>query len=329
MFESDIVPVEKHINYRSLGEYEVIAVCALHNSEIIVGEYIDHYVDRGIKHFVFIDNNSDDRSVGIIKSKMTADIYIDIWQTKDVFDGFKAMGWKQRMFFHYGIDRWYLNLDVDELAVFVGCEKQEMRSLVHYAAARRLRSVGGVLVDMYSEGPIVSDESLDESIVSRYRFFDMNSYTHEQDCRFVARIFGGPRTRLFDRHPSLQKFPLAFVDSKTIAINPHFWFPYGVNQRSERLIGLLHYKFLPGDLNRYKKYVKSGVHWDDSSQYRSYVKRMLGAHDASFYDDIYSAEYVKSESLRRLVDGNGEALISEMPNTVSGLVNNNQRSVRS
>lgn len=312
-FESDITLMQQHIDRESLGASEVIAVCALHNSAAIVGEYIEHYVGIGVKNFVFIDNNSDDESVEIIRSKTADGIRIDIWQTKDRFDGFKAMGWKQRAFHYYGLDRWYLNLDVDELAVFIGCEASNVNTLVQYATERGLRSVGGILVDMYRSGRIVSNKPLDENTISEFRFFDTGGYTCEHDDRFGARICGGPRTRLFRRHPSLQKFPLAFLDSETIAVNPHFWFPYEVNLRSERLIGLLHFKFLPGDLERYVEYVESAVHWDNSSQYRSYVEYMSMNRDASFYDEQYSSGYEDSKSLLKLVDENGKMIISRMP----------------
>lgn len=311
MFESDIVLAQKHIDRDSLNAREVIAVCALHNSATIVGEYITHYIKLGVNNFVFIDNNSDDNSNEIIKSRATDDVNIDIWQTKDRFDGFKAMGWKQRMFYYYGLNRWYLNLDVDELAVFIDCEKSDINALVRYAIERGLRSIGGILVDMYGDGPIVSNKPLDKTIASEYRFFDTGNYAYDDNDRFGVRIFGGSRTRLFGRHPSLQKFPLAFVDSETIAINPHFWFPYTVNQ-SERLIGLLHYKFLTGDLERYIKYVESGVHWDNSSQYRSYVEYVLANRNASFYNERYSAEYLSSVSLLKLVDKNGQIIIRRM-----------------
>lgn len=314
LFESNITPVRRDISRQLLCAGDVIAVCALHNSSAIVGEYIDHYIKLGVRNFVFIDNNSDDRSMEIIKSVTVKDVFIDIWQTKDRFDGFKAMSWKQRMFNHYGLNRWYLNLDVDEFVVYINCEKSNIYELIQYATEHGLKSIGGVLVDMYSNGPILSDRLSDESVVSKYRFFDAKSYTCDSNDKFGIRIFGGPRTRLFGRHPSLQKFPLAYIDSETIAINPHFWYPYAANQQSERLIGLLHYKFLPGDMERYVKYVKSGVHWNGSSQYKSYVEYILANRDLTFYDERHSTDYLDSKSLIKLVDKSGKKLIHSIDN---------------
>lgn len=312
LFESNIIPIKQSIDRQLLNADEVVAVCALHNSSAIVGEYISHYIKFGVKNFVFIDNGSDDMSIEIIKSMIRKDVFIDIWQTKDIFDGFKAMGWKQRMFNYYGLNRWYLNLDVDEFVVYINYKKSNIYDLIRYAIEHNLKSIGGVLVDMYSDGPIISSNLSDESVIHKYRFFDTGSYTCENSEKFGLRIFGGPRTRLFDRHPSLQKFPLTYIDSETIAVNPHFWYPYTTNQQSELLIGLLHYKFLPGDIERYVKYVDSGVHWDGSSQYRSYVDFILANHDATFYNERYSTEYIDSKSLLKLVDKDGKRIINSI-----------------
>src|SRR5680860_1327421 len=296
--------VQSRIIIDSLESSDIIAICAIHNAERLVELYVDYY-NIGIRHFVFIDNASSDLSEEILRRLNKKTVYIDIWNTSDRFDGFKAMGWKQRLFAHYGLNRWYLNLDVDELLEYIGDEDIDIQSLIRHAEDIKQKTIGAVLVDMYPMAPVqnIKIDALND-IRNIYKYFDSNTYVIQSNEKYKKRISGGPRMRLFNRHPSLQKYPLAFVDTNMLAINPHFWYPYDVNLYSELLCGLLHYKFLPGDIEQYKKYIVDGVHWDGSSQYKSYVDFLMSKKDLTFYNAKHSVEYKKSSDLRRLIDTN-------------------------
>ena len=60
---------------------------------------------------------------------------------------------------------------------------------------------------------------------------------------------------------------------------------------------LLHYKFLPGDYEQYAEYAKTGVHWNNSREYKVYTD-VLGTDKAfTFFDPEVSIEYKDSHTL--------------------------------
>jgi hypothetical protein len=307
LFESKITKDWTGIDVGHLGDSDVIAVCAMHNSELLVKPYVEHHRNIGVNNFVFIDNHSDDKSVEMLRILADNGVKIDVWSADDKFDGVKAMGWKQRMFVHYGLDRWYLNLDIDEHATYLNHEQHTLPDLIQTVAKNGKEIVGGMLVDMYPDDNILDGGQND--LQTKYTFFDRDTYTKISSNKYKHRIFGGPRTRLFGRHPSLQKFPLAYVDNRILAVNPHFWYPYEVNEQADLQIGLLHYKFLPGDLEKYREYVRSGVHWDNSSQYRSYIEGIEKLGGANFFSSEHSLRYLGSSSLSKIVTYDNEKMI--------------------
>lgn len=286
----------------------VIAICAVHDSENLIVPYIEHYAGIGVQNFVFIDNDSSDTTIQKIvnKSQNTEDLAIEVWSTPERFDGFKAMGWKQRMFHHYGLDRWYLNLDVDEHFVYEECESKNVGELTSEVRSLGARAVRAMLLDMYpnldiTDGDILSNGFTLQDLRNCYAYFDKDTYEGTPSEKYSTRIFGGPRTRVFNRHPSLQKYPLMYVEQDTLAINPHFWYPYSANDASSEVsAALLHYKFLPGDIEKYRRYVASGVHWDNSSQYKSYVDGIDKLGGINFFDANASVKYLGSVSLQEI-----------------------------
>ena len=63
---------------------------------------------------------------------------------------------------------------------------------------------------------------------------------------------------------------------------------------------LLHYKFLPGDIEKYRDYVNSGVHWNNSSQYRSYIDGVDTLGSVNFFDKDTSVRYRSSADLSEI-----------------------------
>lgn len=299
LFDSKIKPVS--MNLLKPARNEVIAVCALHNSAQLIEPYVEHYKSIGVCHFVFIDNNSTDDSIAIMKNLSLPGISVDVWSVDDRFDSFKAMGWKQRMFVRYGLDRWYLNLDIDEHFVYSNHEEVQISSITKNATELGDKVVGSILIDMYPNADITHIQISDTTkLKDVYVFFDKNTYTAVSNQKYNYRIFGGPRSRTFGRHPSLQKYPLAFVSADMIAVNPHFWYPYSINQKVPISSAMLHYKFLPGDVDKYREYVRQGVHWDNSSQYRSYIEGVDNMESVNFFSKEHSIRYVNSSALKMI-----------------------------
>jgi len=296
-YHADIKLITKRIDTTKLEKNDVILICAFKNAHNLIKLFIEHYRKIGINKFVFIDNGSTDESVEII-TNCSNDINVDVWYTDDEFEGYKSCGWRQRMMTYYGVNRWYLDLDVDELFVYNGIESGGISKIINYATKNNLKAIGSVMLDTYSNKPVLNINKLDSADIQKvYKYIDRDTYTKIDNAIFKYRIFGGPRNRVFHIKPFLQKLPLIYVEDSTMNINPHFWYPFSVNFNSQIVSVLLHYKFLPGDFDQYKEYVKSGVHWNNSSEYKVYVSELLNNKDLTFFDINHSMEYKSSKSL--------------------------------
>ena len=65
-------------------------------------------------------------------------------------------------------------------------------------------------------------------------------------------MVGGPRFRLMGSDVSLSKFPLIFFEPGTVSETAHYQFPSGCVKSSPYQVGILHYKFMDGDLDEYR-----------------------------------------------------------------------------
>jgi len=205
------------------------------------------------------------------------------------------------MMANYGLDKWYLDLDVDELLVYTGIEDGGIKRIIEYAQKNKLQTVGSFLLDVYADKPVLSvKDAVITDIQKTYKYIDFDTYFKVDDENYKYRIFGGPRKRKFNISPSLQKFPLVYIRKDTMNVNPHFWYPFSINFNSELASALLHYKFLPGDFDQYKDYVKTGVHWNNSSEYRVYVNELQNNLGFTFFDDEHSIEFIDSRSLVKI-----------------------------
>lgn len=308
---SNIKALQRQINVDQLNSKEVILICVFKNAKKILNTFISHYKNIGVNNFVFIDNNSEDGSLDYLTS-LSNHTKADIWVTKDKFDSFKSCGWRQRMIAYYGNNRWYLDLDVDELLVFPGVENSDINKILDFAHKHKLSAIGSLMLDIYPKRPILTVNSTTENLIADYKYIDIDTYTSTPNVNYNYRIFGGPRYRVLKVRPSLQKIPLIFIDGHVININPHFWYPFKLNLKTRLVSALLHYKFLPGDLKQYQEYARTGVHWNNSSEYKIYVDRLQKNPKLIFFSHKHSIEYKNSTTLKKLKKTNGQSLLDDI-----------------
>ena len=159
------------------------------------------------------------------------------------------------------------------------------------------------MIDMYPNLTFADmDNIAPEDIVKEYRYFDTGTYESFANRKYNRRVFGGPRQRMFEISPSLQKYPLIFATEETIGINPHFWHPYKINAQTAFIAGLLHYKFLPGYSKKYAENAENGLYYNNSAEYKVYVEKVGQNTQTSFYDPNVSQEYKGFDSLKSILD---------------------------
>lgn len=268
----------------SIPDSGVVAITLVDNVASFVDVWIQHYIELGVKNFAIINCESSDDTITKIKAYQST-VNIDLWEASCTYNCSWACGARQYLMSVYGVNRWYLNIDSDELFVYDGWRS---RGLTEFANASKAGVISSMLIDVYRKGVIT-----DSSDINGYHYVDKGTYVTSERKPYGIRIHGGPRSRIFGVRPSLQKYPLVYYTGKEVLANDHFYYPYKLNRALPIRSYLLHYKFLPGDIDRYKELAASGVHWNQSSEYKEYINKINSDPNVSFYDGKISVDIGK------------------------------------
>lgn len=299
-----------------------IVISVIKNELGLLPEFLHHYRSLGIERFVIIDNGSTDGSREFLIAQKDVDCYLVtrrfLWPYKQ--------GWINRVIVEYGYDRWYIFADADEQMVFDQSEHYSFRDLADHAEHLGLRRVRGMLIDTYADGPILEySQAKGQSLREAFPLFDGDSYKEFRYKEIIARK-GGPRPRCFSGgegkfNPEMSKYPLFRLRPGELFANPHHIYPYGDNFHSDCLIGVLHYKFLPGFVDKINRAIAENTYWDGSSEYKRYLHALKSNPELSFVyegtrrfqstQDLVDARLIEPISWRPDVRNSGQCVMIE------------------
>lgn len=275
----------------------LILLCVVKNDLERMKMFYDHYRKIGVRHFVIIDNNSDDGTHEWLLEQADSDIYL----ARDKFYSKRKYGWINKVISIYGFNRWYLYADSDELFVFEGIENHNIQDLIKYVERKKLTRVAALMVDMYSREGLFNQKDQKKSIIDEYAYFDKDSYKVSKSFKGLS-ITGGPRKRVLShdsnwKGPLLIKHPLFYFKKGNIFESAHYIFPF----QFKSFIGgaLLHYKFIETDLKRYEQIAKEENFASGSNDYKQYIKSYRNNKDLTFMHED-SEKYFDSSSLTKI-----------------------------
>lgn len=175
--------------------------------------FFEYYRKQGVTLFFVIDNNSDDGTTEFLKDQPD----VEYFHTENSYVSSKAgRFWTTELADFYGIDRWCLTLDVDELLVFPGSEKITVSELTQYMDERGFEALFTIFLDMYSDKPLrEAVYTSGKPFLETCQYFEKDTYKFHLPQNFPPlQIFGGPRQTQFWDHggkgkgPSMRKIPL-------------------------------------------------------------------------------------------------------------------------
>ena len=275
-----------------------VLVCSLRDEADKIAEFLRHHRALGVKRFVFIDNNSRDGSAEFLGSQPDC----DLWLGWEPFSPDMQNAWRLKICDMYtdmgGRDRWFLSMDADELLVWDGCEDMKIDALVRRLARKGIRHARAQMIDMYRAGRALdSNYDAAKTLVENYPYFDAD-YAEEISLwtgrTAYMRRTGGPRAKL--AAPELTKVPLFYFrrgETFDIHVFEQWWLNF-----SPCHLGLLHFKFLPGAMDKINEAVRGGYHWNGSFEYKALLKAFARDPGLSFMN-ARSRKYESSLSLVR------------------------------
>jgi len=230
-----------------------VLITTVHNEAHRIAYFLRYYRELGIEHFIIIDNRSTDG----LRVMLEQEPDVSIFFARGVYRNARfGMDWVNGLLSKYCVDKWVVCADADEFLAYPYCDTRSIAGLTDHLARHGQRSLGGLMVDMYSDRQ--PSENVCQSggdPVAVCPLYDRSGYQSRFDpLSRTTWIKGGVRGRLFFPDvwsgPALNKTPLVHWKAHFAYIkSSHELWPPRLNQPTRlgepRMTGaLLHFKFL-------------------------------------------------------------------------------------
>jgi len=262
-----------------MKENDPILLCAVKDDLERIKLQVEYHRGIGVKHFAYIDNMSTDGTFEWLKEQPDVSLFL----TEETFNADVKDAWKRQATDILGYGRWYLVLDSDEFFIYPGIETKNINAYIDFLENNKIKSAFSPMIDMYSRGTLFEKINGVNGIFDSYCYFDTDTYTQKKMFSNY-RVTGGPRMRAFSAEV-LEKYALIKL-TEDILVTNHRNLPYKHNFETKGAIAfLLHYKFLPNDIERYKKLITSGLYYNGSEYYKKFMNMFEQNPNLSFYYD--------------------------------------------
>jgi len=268
-----------------LCENDPILICVVKDDLSRIKIQIEYHRKIGVKHFAYIDNMSKDGTFEWLEKQND----VSLFSTSEEYRSARQRSWMRQTVDFLGYDKWYLDLDSDELFSYPGIENKPISKYIDFLEKKNIQSVFTLVLDMYSKNSLFSSFVSEYDFLKEYCYFDTDTYKIQKTI-LRYNVSGGPRTRILSKSDQsdiqcLTNYSLVKW-SKSMIIRAHHNFPLSSNfETSLPIAVILHYKFLPQDHLKFEDHVKTGVHVGGSAEYKRYMKTFNENPCTSFYHE--------------------------------------------
>ena len=269
-------------NTAKIERKDVLVFSTFRNETTRLPYFLKYYRDLGVKHFLMVDNNSDDGG----REYLAQQPDVSLWTTPHSYlESRFGVDWLNYLQSKYGVDHWNLVVDPDEFFVYPYCDTRPLPALTDWLDSCAIRSFGAMLIDMYPKGPVgETSYSPGQDPLEIANWFDSGNYSIKRNwTNWNLWIQGGPRARVFfadkpEKAPALNKVPLVKWQKRyAYSSSTHMILPRGLNlvfdeDGGEKACGaLLHTKFLNTFGEKAREELERGQHYDGSAEYKAYA----------------------------------------------------------
>lgn len=267
---------------------EVVCLIVARNEAMKLSHVVRHHQGLGVRHFVLIDNMSDDGTIAAFDGCNARVYRIDERYSRSRW----GVAWINDVLSRDFPDRWVLVVDADEMLVYPDCETVPIDRLVRWLDASGYDGLEALMVDMYPDVPL-EDIGLDDTTDLRavYCWHDIGNYGFSLGIGApVLHATGGVRDRLFRFGANAALAPIALNKVPLVRWKPGRRFLTSTHTltplRLPPFLGVLeHYKYLPDFVARARREALRREHWDGASEYAAYLAVMEGSGDFVFKGD--------------------------------------------
>jgi hypothetical protein len=259
------------------AEDQLVILCVVRDSELLVNSFIKHYLSIGAKHIFFLDNNSSDDTVSLAQQYEK----VSIFRTGLPFKRYK-MAMRHFLIRRFAKrNRWTMCVDIDELFDYPFSSAIDLSSLLRYLNEKSFTAVAAHMLDMFSDRPLGSIVSkADDTLSNAHNFYDVSNILQMKyfypgnelpGAVDLTVYFGGIRKTLFSPDETtaylLTKHPLFLYNRR---VKPLFLNEHGIRgaRVADLTCVLYHYKFLSDFYERTVRAVREENYFNRSEYYR-------------------------------------------------------------
>jgi Glycosyl transferase family 2 len=278
---------------------ELVATSLVRNGEIYIKSFIEHHFKLGIKHIIFLDNGSTDRTIEIAQSYDR----VTILQTFCPYSKYETI-MKKYLVNRFSRGKWNLFVDIDELFEYPSSNILKLNDFLTYLNRNSYTAVVSQMLDMFSDKKMSDlNDEINNDIRTTYSHYDIS---HVRDFEYkwgklenkrIKMHVGGIRKALFDTDNGLTKAALVFVDKK-VKLFVDFHHVKNANLADITCV-LLHYPFTSYFHDKVMEAVKTNRYaLSASHEYERYWKIIQMDNDFAI---MQSTSY-KLSNLNELID---------------------------
>lgn len=290
-------------NFYELASGDIACCLVVRNESLRLPWFLSYYRRMGVSQFLVVDNGSTDGTVNYLLEHPD----VKLWQSKMSFNSANfGSAWFELLLRKYGLNRWCLTVDADELITFSGDEEHDLVDLCAELECQGKRAASGILLDM------VSDKALSETVYqpgedfqSICPYFDRTFFHQKYEAGSPFRnqdyYYGGLRQRVFGSKVGclLTKTPLLKYQQDTVLAGGQHWTNIPTEQIAHQQICVKHFKYFSSFADYAKQEARREEHSRGAEQYKLYAEGLSEKGDLILYDVDESVEYTGT---RQLID---------------------------
>jgi len=275
---------------------DVIVTSVMRNGMSWLQSYLAHHRKLGVRHFVIIDNGSDDGT----SAYLAAQPDVTLLYTDAPYNAYENT-MKRYLAENFCAGRWCLCVDVDELFEYPYMDRVPLSELVRYLDQHGYTAVITQMLDMFSDVPLNRLESRPEDdFKATYRWYDTSGmrksdYTWGEAGGHIVFHSGGIRSLVFGTDNGLTKVSFFKMDGK---VKPFIHWHHVYQGRFAPFSAvLLHFPFVSSFYDKVAEAVASGRYgYYTSDEYAAYRAGLGQAGDLHLKRET-SKEYTMPEAL--------------------------------
>jgi hypothetical protein len=174
---------------RGIGDEDFLVLSVILNAELLVGQFVEYYLERAASRIVVLDNGSHDGTLDILSRYPE----VTVIQSTLPFRTFKTQ-LKRYLVDRYARGRWALSVDVDEHFDFPHSGALGMRGVLRYLNANEFTSVVSYMLDRFAAGNFGRHVAAPGDDLSKlYPLYDISEI---DELPYVGRAGGSNRISL-------------------------------------------------------------------------------------------------------------------------------------